>query len=97
MNGWILDTCKLRILPSTNTALIASRFDQNLPDMKISCEQYGVSNDSDEEIQDMKDAIQQVSNVAEIDPRFILAIIMQESSGCVRVSECRALFTLSQH
>jgi hypothetical protein len=31
------------------------------------------------------DAIQSVGSSANIDPRFILAVMMQESSGCVRV------------
>jgi hypothetical protein len=55
--------------------------------MKISCANWGVPNDSDEEIEDIKNSIYQVENLSGIDARFILAIIMQESTGCVRVSK----------
>lgn len=65
--------------------LTPSSFDYNTPNMKIGCEQWGVPNDSDQEIADMKAAILSVSNITSIDARFILAIIMQESVGCVRV------------
>lgn len=53
--------------------------------MKASCANWGVPNDSDEEIADLKSAIQTVGSASGIDPRFILAIVMQESTGCVRV------------
>ncbi|KAH0499811.1 hypothetical protein TgHK011_006977 [Trichoderma gracile] len=58
----------------------------NVPLMQKSCGWNGwVGDDSESEIQDMGTAIQSVSKAAEIDPRFILAIVMQESKGCVRV------------
>lgn len=53
--------------------------------MKISCEQWGVPNDSDTEIEEMRQAILSIGAASGIDPRFILAVIMQESTGCVRV------------
>ena len=53
--------------------------------MKGSCAQWGAVDDSDEEISNMRDAIQSVANDTDIDERFILAIVMQESTGCVRV------------
>ena len=53
--------------------------------MKISCQQWGVPDDSDQEIAEMKASILSVSSGTGIDARFILAIIMQESTGCVRV------------
>lgn len=52
--------------------------------MKASCSQFGVPNNSDSEISDLKSAIQEVASSTGIDSRFILAIIMQESNGCVR-------------
>jgi hypothetical protein len=55
--------------------------------MKISCANWGVPYDSDQEIDDIKKAISQVSGFTKIDARFILAIVMQESTGCVRVSK----------
>lgn len=42
-------------------------------------------NDSPTEIADIQSAIQQVSASTGVDARFILAIVMQESEGCVRV------------
>ena len=45
----------------------------------------GVTQNSPEEIQDIHDAIEQVAQLSSVDHRFILAIIMQESAGCVRV------------
>ena len=62
-------------------------FDNNKNNMKVSCGQWSVPNDSDQEIADMKNSIVQVANISKVDSRFILAIIMQESAGCVRVSK----------
>lgn len=54
--------------------------------MEESCENnWGVPNDSTTEIGDIKSSILNISSVYAVDARFILAIIMQESSGCVRV------------
>lgn len=53
--------------------------------MKTSCAQFSKENDSAEEIKDIKSSIQKVAKETSVDPRFILAIIMQESNGCVRV------------
>lgn len=55
--------------------------------MKASCGNWGVADDSDAEIDDVRKAIVQVAGMTRIDARFILAIVMQESTGCVRVSE----------
>ncbi|KAL1961818.1 hypothetical protein VTN77DRAFT_1030 [Rasamsonia byssochlamydoides] len=43
-----------------------------------------VANNSGEEIGDIYNAIQQVANETKVDHRFILAIMLQESGGCVR-------------
>ncbi|KAJ9622078.1 hypothetical protein H2203_006959 [Taxawa tesnikishii (nom. ined.)] len=54
--------------------------------MKQSCENNGWgANDSDDEIADIKSSIESVSASSGVDARFILAIVMQESNGCVRV------------
>ena len=45
----------------------------------------GVTQNSPDEIQAIHDAIEQVAQVSAVDHRFILAIVMQESSGCVRI------------
>ncbi|KAK4506803.1 hypothetical protein PRZ48_000536 [Zasmidium cellare] len=62
-----------------------SMFTANQPHMKESCAQWGVPNDTDDEISEMKSAIKQVASTSGVDARFILAIVMQESTGCVRV------------
>lgn len=49
-----------------------------------SCDE-GQTNDSGPEVGDIYNAIEQVAAEANLDHRFILAVIMQESGGCVRV------------
>lgn len=61
-----------------------SAWDANLPTIAISCTQFGVDNNSDEESSNLKSAISQVASSSGVDERFILAIVMQESKGCVR-------------
>jgi hypothetical protein len=57
----------------------------NAPVMAQSCEWNGWgANNSPNEIAAINSAIQQVSGETGIDKRFILAIVMQESIGCVR-------------
>lgn len=41
--------------------------------------------DSEDGVVDIYDGIQQVSSETTVDQRFILAVIMKESRGCVRV------------
>ena len=53
--------------------------------MTESCSQFTVPNDLQEEISSVYTAVQQISAQTGVDQRFILAIIMQESGGCVRV------------
>lgn len=54
--------------------------------MLSGCATWNVPNDSEEEIANIKSAVKSVAASADgIDERFILAIIMQESKGCVRV------------
>ncbi|KAK3697310.1 hypothetical protein LTR37_017543 [Vermiconidia calcicola] len=60
-------------------------FDYGIPGMRASCSAWGVPNNSDQEIADMREAILSVSAQTGVDARFILAVIIQESSGCVRV------------
>ncbi|KAF7888981.1 hypothetical protein EAF00_009281 [Botryotinia globosa] len=59
-------------------------FDNQNSVLKASCTQFGVENNSDDEISDLKSAISEVAETTGIDSRFILAIVMQESNGCVR-------------
>ncbi|KAI0096940.1 putative muramidase [Nemania sp. FL0031] len=58
----------------------------NLPLIQQSCgwNSWGADNSADE-IQSIKDAINQVASETGVKRRFILLIMMQESKGCVRV------------
>jgi hypothetical protein len=57
----------------------------NTPLMQESCANLGYGdNDSADEIQAITDAIDEVATATFVDHRFILAVIMQESKGCVR-------------
>lgn len=61
-------------------------FEANKAVMKSSCSSvFGVPDNSDEEISAIHDAIESVAESSKVDHRFILAVIMQESKGCVRV------------
>ncbi|KAH8692284.1 hypothetical protein BGW36DRAFT_438298 [Talaromyces proteolyticus] len=60
-------------------------FENNKPFMQAHCGNLGWGdNDSDAEIQAIQDAIDTVATATFVDHRFILAVIMQESGGCVR-------------
>jgi len=50
-----------------------------------SCSQFGQADDSGPEVGAIWDAIESVAQATGVDHRFILAVIMQESGGCVRV------------
>ena len=61
-------------------------FEANKPLMKTSCSTiFSVDDNSDEEISAIQKSIESVAEATKVDHRFILAIIMQESKGCVRV------------
>ncbi|KAI9650325.1 hypothetical protein NHQ30_000338 [Ciborinia camelliae] len=59
-------------------------FDDQKSVLEASCSQFDVDNNSEEEISHLKSAIKEVSATTGVDSRFILAIVMQESKGCVR-------------
>lgn len=59
-------------------------WEANLPTISISCTQFGVDNNSDEENSNLKSAISDVASSSGVDARYILSIVMQESKGCVR-------------
>lgn len=60
------------------------RFEANRDNMKQACDQWNVPNNSDQEMDDISSSIQEVASSSGVDPRFILAIVVQESNGCVR-------------
>lgn len=53
--------------------------------MRTSCAQWNVPNNSPQEQADLEASIRKIGAQTGVDPRFILAAIMQESTGCVRV------------
>ncbi|KAF4627826.1 hypothetical protein G7Y89_g10332 [Cudoniella acicularis] len=63
-----------------------SMFAANKYDMLHSCcwNKWGDDN-SDDEIEGLRQAIVQVASETGVDARYILAVLMQESKGCVRV------------
>jgi hypothetical protein len=61
-----------------------SAWSANLPTIAISCAQFNVDNNSDEENSNLKSAISEVAQSSGVDERYILAVVMQESKGCVR-------------
>ena len=58
--------------------------------MAVSCASQSVENNSEEEMAQMKAAIFEQAAATKVDPRFILAVIMSESTGCVRVRTTRS-------
>lgn len=61
-----------------------SMWANNMAIISISCTQFGQANNSPQESADIKSAIESVAGGIGMDPRFVLAITMQESKGCVR-------------
>jgi hypothetical protein len=59
-------------------------FASNEITIKAGCTQWSVPNPTSDEIANMKSAIKSVAASTGIDARFILAIVIQESNGCVR-------------
>lgn len=67
---------------------IVTRFDTNKDAMSHSCARFDaqvLESDSESEIKAIYDSILGIAHESLVDPRFILAILMQESFGCVRV------------
>jgi hypothetical protein len=62
-----------------------SMFENNQGVISVSCSQWSLPNNSQDETDSIKDAIHQVAKSSGVDARFILSIVMQESQGCVRV------------
>jgi hypothetical protein len=53
--------------------------------MSASCAQFDAENDSETELAYLSSSIQSVAKSSGVDARFILAVVLQESNGCVRV------------
>ncbi|KAJ6004706.1 hypothetical protein N7540_013075 [Penicillium herquei] len=64
---------------------VETMFERNRQMISASCSQWGLSNNSEDETNSIKNAILKVERSSGIDARFILSIVLQESQGCVRV------------
>ncbi|KAK5165571.1 uncharacterized protein LTR77_009100 [Saxophila tyrrhenica] len=62
-----------------------SAWSASLPNMQASCAQWNVPNNTPQEISEIKSAILSAAKQYGVDERFVLAVMMQESNGCVRV------------
>ncbi len=62
----------------------SARFNNNKGLMFQSCSQFGQADDSGPEVGAIWNSIESVAQSTGVDHRFILAVIMQESGGCVR-------------
>lgn len=59
-------------------------FNNNKVEMSSSCGNFKVPDDSGPEVGAIYNALQEVATETKVDHRFILAVMMQESGGCVR-------------
>lgn len=73
------------VFPATSAwSAFEALYSQNVPLLQESCANLGYSpNNNDQQNGWIHDAIVQVGTDAAVDPRFILAIVMQESLGCL--------------
>jgi hypothetical protein len=72
--------------PQPNSwATFDNLWNANVATIGISCSQFSQANNSPDETNQLRSAILSVSQQSGVDARFILATVMQESKGCVRV------------
>jgi hypothetical protein len=64
--------------------LFLSRWNANLNIMRGSCDMFKTPRNSEQEMIDLRKAIIEAGKSSAVDVRFILAIVLQESGGCVR-------------
>jgi hypothetical protein len=72
-------------MKKTSSSLQRNRWSANTKALEAGCETWGVADNTSSEISELESVIRSVAAVAGIDPRFVLAVVMQESKGCVRV------------
>jgi hypothetical protein len=56
----------------------------NLPTIQKSCGQFNVPENNADEIEAIKNGLVSVAGTSQVDSRYLLAVMMQESKGCVR-------------
>lgn len=77
--------CFVFNLLDVSTKAIGKRFDSNKYILQQSCNQWGFAVDTAAEITSIYNAVQSIAASTLVDQRFILAVMLQESGGCVRV------------
>ncbi|KAG0651158.1 hypothetical protein D0Z07_2591 [Hyphodiscus hymeniophilus] len=71
--------------PGTNQWVsFDAMWDNNQELMISSCTQYNQANNQPQELVDLHDTVRSIAASSGVDERFILAIILQESGGCLR-------------
>lgn len=71
--------------PKTSWISFMDMFNNSKWILQQSCNQYGFADDSTAEITSIYNAIETVAAATYVDHRLILAVMLQESGGCVRV------------
>lgn len=96
-SGFPSTTCKHNHTDfSTNVASDQhSSFAANQQQLNDSCDTWEVARNSPEELSAIEESILDVANSTGVDGRFILAMIMQSSSGCVRAISTHSSYLAS--
>jgi hypothetical protein len=83
MTGSLLTLC---MCPNSDAYHVSNQFrwSVNTPALSTGCSTWSMPDNSPSEISELKSTILSVAGSTGIDPRFILATVMQESKGCVR-------------
>ena len=71
--------------PKTSWISFMDMFNNSKWILQRSCDQYGFADDSAAEMTSIYNAIESVAAATFVDHRLILAVMLQESGGCVRV------------
>jgi hypothetical protein len=84
VNGLRSNACETQTSTLTTIAN-KNRFNNSQKAIFSSCQQYKMPNGAGKEVGTIYDSIQQEAKETKVDHRFVLATIMQDSGGCVRV------------
>jgi len=86
MNQWVsFDSMYvLERMLNMHSALTLNRWNNSLSLIGSSCPS-GVAQNSATETSQLRSAIEAVAAQTKVDHRFILAVVLQESNGCVRI------------
>lgn len=96
-SGFPSTTCKHNHtdFPTNMTSDQHSSLAANQQQLNDSCDTWEVARNSPEELSAIEESILDVANSTGVDSRFILAMIMQSSSGCVRAISTHSSYLAS--